>query len=442
VLHPSPPVSYLSLLQSATDFTNALKLDPTSKDLPSLLQKSKDKYLEVEGRGEWKERAGAGGDTNHSEDAVFTVVPTVCGSKKDFMSYLLCEDMGELLAEGSCVYSEVPVIRSSEPAFTRVAITFDDDDEEEEEGEGEVVAQEEVRGDSSSRASGSAAGTAAGSSSSISNSSSAKNVGLKKVEKEEVEASFTRIQITDDDDDDDDNLEGEKNGGMEKPTGASSMRKGEKQKEKEVEKEVGKPADTAAATATATAFTRISISDEDDDTEGEEGISVIETEKIVTAQKAAIASVIEEKVISPKHPVPSSSSSSASTPTLQKASDKIQSAVPHTSTTTTSSGSAGVPSSESLKIAGNEEMKNCNYPAALSLYTASLELDQSNLLTRNNRSQVYLKLNQYQNAVDDATYVIMNDPSHPRVLGPKFVPSSVSPAVKKALFRRATVRET
>jgi hypothetical protein len=389
--------------------------------------------LEVEGKGEWKER-GAGADTTRSEDAVFTVVPTVCVSKRDFMSFFLSEEIGELLAEGSCVNREVLASCSSDSAFTRVAITFDDDDDDEDE-EGEVKAEEEVkvevRGGSSNRASASAVGSSHG--------SSAKNVALKKVEKEVAETSFTRIQITDDDDDDD-NSEGEESGGIKKPAVANCVSKGEKQKEGE--NEGVKPAATAAVTSPA--FTRISITDEDD-SEGEEGEVVQSgTEKTVTADKAATAGVIGERSAAPIHPVPSSSSSSSSatTPSLIKASDKIQPTVSYSTTTASSSGSAGEPNSESLKVAGNEEMKNCNYPAALSLYTASLELDQSNLLTRNNRSQVYLKLNQYQNAVDDATYVILNDPSHPRVLGPKFVPSSVSPAVKKALFRRATVSET
>ena len=446
--------SSLFLFQSATDFTNALKLDPTNRDLPNLLQKSKDKYLEVEGRGEWKESAGT--DTAQCEDAVCTVVPTVCESKKDFLAFLLDGNMGEVLAEGSCVYREVPANCSSETAFTRVAITFDDDDDDEE-GEGEEEVKAEVRGgDSSSRTS--VAESSSSSSNNISSSSSsggsARKVDAKEVgkevgkEKEEV-ASFTRIQITDDDDDSEG--EGEGSRGIEKQTDASSAAKEEKGKDVVKLSDTASASSTGAAVAAAAAFTRISITDEDDE-DDEEGDTVqIGKEEVVASDKAAVASATGGRVIDPASTVPSSSSSSSSsssvvTPSVKKESYKAQSTVPHTTTTTSSSGSssgsAGEPNSESLKIAGNEEMKNCNYPAALSLYTASLELDQSNLLTRNNRSQVYLKLNQYQNAVDDATFVILNDPSHPRVLGPTFVPSSVSPAVKKALFRRATVSET
>jgi tetratricopeptide (TPR) repeat protein len=450
LLHFLLSFSSLFLFQSATDFTNALKLDPTNRDLPNLLQKSKDKYLEVEGRGEWKESVGA--DTAQCEDAVCTVVPTFCESKKDFLA-LLDGDMGEVLAEGSCVYREVPANCSSEAAFTRVAITFDDDDDDDDEGEGEVKA--EVRGgDSSSRTSvtesSSSSSNNISSSSSSSSSGGARKVDAKEVGKEkEEEASFTRIQITDDDDDSEGEGEGEGSSGIEKQTDASSAAKEEK------EKDVVKRSDTASASSTgaaaaAAAFTRISITDEDDE-DAEEGDTVqIGKEEVVASDKAAVTSATGGRVIDRASTVPSSSSSSSSssviTPSLKKESEQAQSSVPHTTTTTSSSGSssgsAGEPNSESLKIAGNEEMKNCNYPAALSLYTASLELDQSNLLTRNNRSQVYLKLNQYQNAVDDATFVILNDPSHPRVLGPTFVPSSVSPAVKKALFRRATVSET
>lgn len=145
LLHFLLSFSSLFLFQSATDFTNALKLDPTNRDLPNLLQKSKDKYLEVEGRGEWKESAGT--DTAQCEDAVCTVVPTVCESKKDFLAFLLDGNMGEVLAEGSCVYREVPANCSSETAFTRVAITFDDDDDDEEgeeEGEEEEIVKVEV----------------------------------------------------------------------------------------------------------------------------------------------------------------------------------------------------------------------------------------------------------------------------------------------------------
>ena len=50
-------------------------------------------------------------------------------------------------------------------------------------------------------------------------------------------------------------------------------------------------------------------------------------------------------------------------------------------------------------------MKVFNYQSALSLYTQSLDIDQSNLLTRNNRCQAYLKLNQFKVASFVSTYV-------------------------------------
>ena len=174
-------------------------------------------------------------------------------------------------------------------------------------------------------------------------------------------------------------------------------------------------------------FTRISI--QDDDENDEDGNDKNTADEVVPAKTEEVSSDHSEDV------------------------HTTTAAVENTQPTSTSNSATPQPkesreNSESLKLAGNEAMKSLDYQTALSLYTSSLELDQSNLLTRNNRSQAYLKLNNYQGAIEDATYVIENDPSYPghtgsdRIssAGSDRIPPAVSAAVKKALYRRATVR--
>lgn len=74
------------------------------------------------------------------------------------------------------------------------------------------------------------------------------------------------------------------------------------------------------------------------------------------------------------------------------------------------------------KNLGNDAMKLQQYEEAIKYYTEAIELDSSNMMFYNNRSQAYLKLGDYINAINDSTIVIESNPRLPNL---------------KALFRRA-----
>jgi tetratricopeptide (TPR) repeat protein len=98
-----------------------------------------------------------------------------------------------------------------------------------------------------------------------------------------------------------------------------------------------------------------------------------------------------------------------------------------------------------LKELGNEAMKALDYQGAVDFYSKSLEVNPANLLTRNNRVQAYLKLNEFVKAELDATYVLEKDQScfysgaATGLLSKGTATIVVTPTAKKALFRRAMV---
>lgn len=86
----------------------------------------------------------------------------------------------------------------------------------------------------------------------------------------------------------------------------------------------------------------------------------------------------------------------------------------------------------SWKDVGNDMMKNGSYEEAIRCYSKAMELDETNILFFNNRSQAYLKLNQYVSAEKDANVVIATCE--------KIQEKEKSDQYKKALFRRALAR--
>ena len=74
------------------------------------------------------------------------------------------------------------------------------------------------------------------------------------------------------------------------------------------------------------------------------------------------------------------------------------------------------PTAESLKNQGNLEMKAGNHAGAVDAYTRALELDGSNLATRNNRALALLKLGQHEDAERDASAVLAIEPNNPKAL--------------------------
>jgi Potential Monad-binding region of RPAP3 len=198
-----------STSQSATDFYEALLLDPDNKELPQMLQRSKDKYLEVEGRGEWQYNRNGNGNGSGKGSSVSAIngnAPQSASTGSDAQTEseerpvrsgtrigiaisrtqdadgmnLPAFDTLDLVMSGPVrvVDSESsPVTKPSSSDFTRVQITFDDDNDEEEE---EV--EEEVQG---------------------ANSTSGEAV-----------SEFTRVQIVDEDEDEDEEVEEEKGKGV------------------------------------------------------------------------------------------------------------------------------------------------------------------------------------------------------------------------------------
>lgn len=414
-------------------------MDPTSKDLPNLLQKSKDKYLEVEGKGEWKEfDASFVAKSDFIVEEFQTVISEEVKNTKEFLSFLPV-DVRDLVFEGVYTVKEgmekekgkgrVEGNADADSAFTRVPITFDDDDEEDEEDTSADSTHDEWRNTSHMTEPETDSSQEVRNTINHTNNETEIALGQEQAEKEsEVESGFTRIQISEEDseeedsEEDDDEKEGDKVGTMDPEDEGDSTWRVKSTPVKSTEEDVEKNGDEVT-----TSFTRISIQDDD---ENDEDVNDKNTAgEIIPAKTEEILSDHSEDVN-----------------TATAAVDKTQSTP--TSNSATPQPKELKENSESLKLAGNEAMKSLDYQTALSLYTSSLELDQSNLLTRNNRSQAYLKLNNYQGAIEDATYVIENDPSYPGHTGPGRissagsgrVPPAVSAAVKKALYRRSTVR--
>ena len=466
--------------QSAADLTNALKLDPSNKDILLLLQKSKDKYMEVEGKGEWREddlinkSVLASQSQSQSPCPVFNIVHNTAVSGEKFNSLLPLQGQWECLTHGTFERRNDLGVPATETVFARIPITFEDDDDDEEEEEGEVV----VANSSSRNVQKSSDDVA------LSKQKAAFAVVEKLKDKDEVkkkdEIVYTRITITDDDDDNDDeedeNIQAVVDDGVEIKTDSRKKNSGTDSLGDEVEGVMS--GNTQSATVDTTKgtkivenqvvaddqFTRIAIVD--DDVDDEEGDDV--TADVPDAPQHS-SETQEGVAITAKqgHPATAAVSAAAKKTDVVTATAGLSGQFPLTEkdgkhkVVVESNGEqkkkkefekkergGGSPSIESLKASGNDAMKALDYKSALQLYTASLNLDQSNLLTRNNRAQTHLKLLNFKEAVTDATYVIEKDPSYPLGgagagaggLPSGFSPSSVSSAVKKALFRRATVR--
>ena len=364
--------------------------------MQTLLQKSKDKFLEVEGKGEWSEDRvpleSVGSEPDSMSDSFFISIPIQIKNEKDFLSlssFLPLDTMSEgkyteriKNIDTHMNSSSFLAISGKESDFTRVVIEFDDEDDDEE------VEEEENKGKQE------------------------KDERIFVERKTELHNNvddnndFTRIQITEgsNDSDDDDN--------------------GDNEEKENIE---------------SSSFTRIVIEDEDEEDEDDNEDTINkEAQHAVVEKKEDIASVVQEVTNKDEltNLIGQDLKKSKSNTDMRIINEKL-----------TISDADRKRKSEELKLAGNEEMKKMNYQSALSLYTQSLELDQSNLLTRNNRSQAYLKLNQFLESVNDATYILENDPTYPSSrTGDKSTssgPSSdpVSSTVKKAILRRATVSQ-
>lgn len=459
-----------------------MKLDPTNKDIPQLLQKSKDKYLEVEGKGEWKEDDLI--NKNVIKDPVFIVVTNTAVSREEFISFLPPQGHFDCLTHGVYERRNSLEIAQTETTFARIPITFDDDEEDDEEIQEKIKEDEVVVLDGSSR---------------HVQDTGIQGVHVKhdtvvekevetEVEKEEDATIYTRITITDEDeeeeeDDDAENLEASVNKrveaesdtfGRERNGNADSLGgavKGEMS------------GDTHSAVLISTKgsdrvenelvvddqFTRIAIVDDDDDDDDNAHLVVNDVQTIYRSNAPHDISKTHKEVVKMTEQGITSTTAAALTDENLEVATMAAALIGQNQLTDSNekcklkvgisgeqkrekegvkeergASEQGVANSksESLKAEGNEAMKSLDYKRALSLYTASLELDQSNLLTRNNRAQTHLKLLNFKEAVTDATYVIEKDPSYPGTGGlpSGFSPSSVSSAVKKALYRRATVR--
>ena len=395
------------LVQSASDFFEALRLDPSNKDLESHLKKSKDKYLEVEGKGEWNENTC---DDESPYYEAFTVVPMIIeeGEEQLFLDFMprnnceflaggryLCGDIvrdsgskvgrgglkrGEGVKEGQneggkgAREGTVEVGDSGEEgtAFTRVAITFDDDSDEEEEDE-------------------------EGREANVEGGTRMKIEIVNEEDEEDEDQGFTRIQITDEDDDDegdeDDNNGGEGGEGGVKGAAGGGEGGGEggggggeeiateakatdrlKGISNVVEK-ASKPSESDGNVVSE--FTRISIEDDDD----EDDENVLEEVKADKVENEVIVKVVE-KVLE-------------ATPVVDLTKAAIQreqkDAKPLNKTEKEHAKELDISQrSDALKTAGNDAMKSLSFQEAVRLYTESLAIDPSNVLTRNNRSQVRL----------------------------------------------------
>ena len=430
-----------------------------------LLQKSKDKYSEVEGKGEWKEENLLLESEKKVPESTYVSTPAIIEKESDLLSLLSSFSRFEVLSEGR--YSKRITVtdlagskkaeeknerkseeeksrdgttlninsKGSENEFTRVAITFDDDSDSD--------SDEEVENDKEQ-------------------SGRSKNRGDTDVnEDDDDNQTFTRINITEGSDSEED-IEKEIEIVIEKKERQGTIAVEEElqsQDKKEVEKEV-KIVDTVKTSS----FTRIVIEDDnDEDLESEVG----GVEKFVVSQEKEAQNKVEKKenllgsktgdnienkaVQNTIHSEVTTGQTGKAVEVREKkiiADKKNETDDKNEENKIAASKAERENQSEALKLEGNEAMKSLNYQAALCLYTQSLELDQSNLLTRNNRSQAYLKLNQFKESAADATYILEHDPSYPltragdkstSALSSSTLSVPMSSTVKKALFRRATV---
>ena len=485
LLFPVESFPIYLITQSASDFTNALKLDPTNKDIPQLLQKSKDKYLEVEGKGEWKEDDLI--NKNVIKDPVFIVVTNTAVSREEFISFLPPQTHCDCLTLGVYEQRSSPEIAPTETTFARIPITFDDDDDDDEEDDEEM--QDKIKEDKVVVSNGSS-----GSSCYVQDTGNQSvHVKLdtvvekevkKEVEKEEDATIYTRITITDEDEEEEeeeeeasvksrveaesDTFSRERNGNADRLAGAV---KGEMSGDTHSAVPISMKGSDRVKNEVVIddQFTRIAIVDDDDDDDDNAHVvvndeqtlyrsntpqDISETQKgLVKMAEQGISSTTAAALTEKKLEVATTAAALTGQNQLSDSNEKCKMKVGISGEEKRekevvkkergASEQGGASSkSETLKAAGNEAMKSLDYKSALSLYTASLELDQSNLLTRNNRAQTHLKLLNFKEAVTDATYVIDKDPSYPGTGGlpSGFSLSSVSSAVKKALYRRATVR--
>ena len=453
-------------MQSASDFSRAIELDPSNKELQVLLQKSKDKYLEVEGKGEWKEENLLLESEKKVPESTYVSTPAIIEKESDFLSLLSSFSRFEVLSEGR--YSKRITVtdllqpagskkaeeknerksedeksrdgttmninsKGSENEFTRVAITFDDDSDSDEEVENdkEQSGRSKNRGDTDVN------------------------------EDDDDNQTFTRINITEGSDSEED-IEKEIEIVIEKKERQGTIAVEEElqsQDKKEVEKEV-KIVDTVKTSS----FTRIVI---EDDNDKDLASKVGGVENFVVSQEKEAQNKVEKKenllgsktgdnieneaVHDTIHSEVTTGQTGKAVEVREKkiiADKKNETDDKNEENKIAASKTERENQSEALKLEGNEAMKSLNYQAALCLYTQSLELDQSNLLTRNNRSQAYLKLNQFKESAADATYILEHDPSYPltragdkstSALSSSTLSVPMSSTVKKALFRRATV---
>ena len=483
------PVNTLAIYcntQSASDFTNALKLDPANKDIPLLLQKSKDKYMEVEGKGEWREddliNKSVRTCPSQSPCPVFTTVHNTAVSGEEFHSFLPPEGQWECVTHGTFERRNNLEVPATESVFARIPITFDDDDDEDEDEEvqGKIEEEEVIVTNSSSRNVQKSSDDGA-----FSKRKAAVAVVEKEKEKgnekeiEEDEIVYTRITITDDDEEEEENeiIEAVEDDRVEIKTESRQRNGGADSLGVEVEGVM--PGNIHSATVDTTKgtkrlenqvvaddqFTRIAIADDEEEEDVPVDVPVpgapqhsSETQEGVARTSQQGHPVTAALSVAKKESEVVTATAALSGRTLLTENDEKRKVVVGSNGeqrkkkevereegggAAEERGGGGSRDSESLKAAGNDAMKALDYKSALELYTASLNLDQSNLLTRNNRAQTHLKLLNFKEAVTDATYVIEKDPSYPLGgvggLPSGFSPSSVSSAVKKALFRRATV---
>ena len=71
---------------------------------------------------------------------------------------------------------------------------------------------------------------------------------------------------------------------------------------------------------------------------------------------------------------------------------------------------------ESLKQQGNDCVKKKNYSEALLHYSHAIQLDDKIAALYSNRSLVFLKMEQYYYAMEDAKAAIKLDPNWPKVM--------------------------
>jgi tetratricopeptide (TPR) repeat protein len=446
--------------------------------------------MEVEGKGEWREDDLINKSVllSPSPCPVFTSVHNTPVSGEEFNSFLTPEGKWECLTHGTFERRNNLEVPATESAFARIPITFEDDDDDADEDEEEVqekIEEEHIVTNSSDRNLQKKNDDVAllKQKAAVTVVEKDKEKGKDK-EKEEDEMVYTRITITDDDDEE----EVEEDEVIEALVDKKVEIKTESRQRNSVADSLGvqvegvMPGNTRSATVDTTKgtervekqvvvddqFTRIAIADDDDDDDDEGADVTVDAPVPGAPQHSSETQEGASRTAKQGHPATAALSVAKKESKVVTAPAGFSRRTPLTENDEKrkvvvesngeqkkkkevekkEGGGGESRDSESLKAAGNDAMKALDYKGALELYTASLNLDQSNLLTRNNRAQTHLKLLNFKEAVTDATYVIEKDPSYPLGgagtgtggLPSEFSPSSVSSAVKKALFRRATVR--